>query len=87
MAYAILYDRECLQKDIRRLDPSILKRIKNSIETRLAEAPTEFGKPLRHSAEGLWSLRIGDWRVIYKIAGDRVWVLRIGHRREVYKIF
>jgi mRNA interferase RelE/StbE len=34
-----------------------------------------------------WRLRIGDYRVIYEIEGDRllVLVIRIGHRRDVYR--
>jgi len=35
----------------------------------------------------LWRLRVGDWRVILRIAGKEVTVyaLRIKHRKEVYK--
>ena len=84
MPFRILYLPECLEKDIPRLDRTVLKRIKQTIESRLMENPTDFGKPLRHTKEGLWSLRVGDWRVIYKIAGTEVLILRIGHRREVY---
>lgn len=86
MAFEIIYHPDCL-KDIRELDTVIRKRIQNSIENRLGENPAEFGKPLRYSAKGLWSLRVGDWRVVYQILGQQVLVLRIGHRREVYSVF
>ena len=35
----------------------------------------------------LWRLRVGDWRILYRIEGQRlvVLVVRIGHRREVYR--
>ena len=84
MPFEIIYHPDCLKRDIKNLDSSDLKRIRQSIEDRLSEAPADFGKPLRHTAKGLWSLRVGDWRVIYKISGHQVLVLRIGHRREVY---
>ncbi len=84
MPFAVLYQPDCLEKDIPKLDRSLLKRIRRTIEERLSVAPADFGKPLRHTSEGLWSLRVGDWRVIYKISGNEIWVLRIGHRREVY---
>ncbi|MDO8461464.1 MAG: type II toxin-antitoxin system RelE/ParE family toxin [Deltaproteobacteria bacterium] len=84
MSFEILYHPDCLKKDVRNFDASDLKRIKQSIESRLGEAPADFGKPLRHTAKGLWSLRVGDWRVIYKILGHQVLILRIGHRRNVY---
>ncbi|MBI2083102.1 MAG: type II toxin-antitoxin system RelE/ParE family toxin [Deltaproteobacteria bacterium] len=84
MSFEILYDRNCLEKDIHRLDKPTLKRIKSTIEERLSIAPTDFGKPLRYTGENLWSLRVGDWRIIYKITENQIWILKIGHRREVY---
>ncbi|MFD9433043.1 type II toxin-antitoxin system RelE/ParE family toxin [Streptomyces sp. NPDC060002] len=38
-----------------------------------------------HSAR--WRLRVGDYRVVYTIEGDRliVWVLAVGNRREAYR--
>lgn len=87
MPFEIVYHPDSLKKDIPKLDPPLLKRIRKTIEDRLATAPMDFGKPLRHTKEGLWSLRIGDWRVIYQIFENQVLVLRIGHRREVYAFF
>jgi mRNA interferase RelE/StbE len=34
--------------------------------------------------KGYWKLRVGDWRVIYKIQCKTLTILRIGHRREIY---
>jgi len=47
----------------------------------------ELGKRLRYS--NFWSLRVGDYRVIYEIRrGEKqVIVLSIGHRRRVYEDF
>lgn len=85
MSFEIHYSPECLA-DPRKLDRPTLKRIKLSIEARLGVSPFDYGKPLRHSAHGLWSLRVGDWRVIYKVDNQQVLILKIGHRREVYKL-
>ena len=82
MPFEVRYHPNC-QKDIQKLDPATLKRIQKSIEERLQTAPLEFGKPLRYTAKGLWSLRVGDRRILYKIEGGQVWILKIGHRREV----
>ena len=60
-------------------------RIRKTIETKLAYAPQNFGEPLRRSLKGYWKLRVGDWRVIYKVEGKSVVILRIGHRREIYE--
>lgn len=86
MPFDILYHSDCLQRDIRKLDRPLLKRIRQTIESRLMIAPMDFGKPLRHTKEGLWALRVGDWRILYKITGNQVWILRIGHRSEIYKL-
>lgn len=36
---------------------------------------------------GAWSLRVGDYRVIYDVDDDAlvVTVLKVGHRRDVYR--
>ncbi|NTU43356.1 MAG: type II toxin-antitoxin system RelE/ParE family toxin, partial [Nitrospirales bacterium] len=32
-----------------------------------------------------YRLRVGDWRVLFEIDGDKVVVYRIRHRKEAYK--
>jgi mRNA interferase RelE/StbE len=46
-----------------------------------------LGKPLRGELSGNWSLRIGDYRIIYRIDEDEkiLTLLRVGHRKTVYK--
>ncbi len=44
-----------------------------------------YGVPLRGTLKGYWKLRVDDYRVVFKIAGQEVWVLTILHRREVYE--
>ena len=52
----------------------------------LEREPEHFGKPLTGSLKGLWSYRIGDFRVIYQIQKENsiVFIITIGHRRCVY---
>jgi mRNA interferase RelE/StbE len=33
----------------------------------------------------LYRLRVGQWRAVFYIEGDKLIVARIGHRREVYR--
>ncbi|NIA30149.1 MAG: type II toxin-antitoxin system RelE/ParE family toxin [Actinobacteria bacterium] len=40
---------------------------------------------VHHDFKGLYSLRVGNFRVIYHIKDDLVIVLKIGHRQEVYE--
>ena len=53
----------------------------------LAADPRRVGKPLKLGLAGLHSARRGDYRVIYRIDGQRhlVTVLTIEHRSDVYR--
>jgi len=54
--------------------------------SQLAENPRPFGcKKLRGTE--FYRIRIGDYRVIYKIEDDvlLILVIRIGHRKDIYK--
>ena len=45
------------------------------------------GKSLKGELKGYWSLRVGEYRIIYTIQRQEVVVevLRIHHRKEVYE--
>ena len=81
--YIIEYLESVVREDIPRLG-SAKSRIKKAIEEKLTRKPIEFGKPLRYSLKGCRRLRVGDFRVIYKIDGETVLIVKIGHRKEVY---
>jgi mRNA interferase RelE/StbE len=82
--YIIKYLESVVREDIPKLG-SAKSRIKKAIEEKLTRNPVEFGKPLRYSLQGCRRLRIGDFRVIYKIEGETVLVTKIGHRKEIYE--
>jgi mRNA interferase RelE/StbE len=82
--YLITYDPEVLSIDLPRLGEDAKKRLRKTIEERLAAAPHEYGQPLRKSLKGYWKLRTGDYRVVYKIEENEVYVLAIRHRRDLY---
>jgi mRNA interferase RelE/StbE len=84
--YRIEYLASVVNEDIAKLTKLVRKQIKAAIEKKLASHPIEFGKPLRYSLKGARRLRVGDWRIIYKIEPpDVVLVVKIGHRREIYE--
>lgn len=85
MVFKVIYHPATKALDIPRLDLRLKNRIKNAIETRLAAAPHQYGEPLRKTLKGYWKLRVGDYRVVYKITGDEVWILGIIHRKDVYQ--
>ena len=84
MPFTLLYHPKVAEEDLPRLPSNIHGRIARAIETRLVEAPEQHGAPLRKTLKGYWKLRIGDYRVVYKIADDEVWILGIIHRKKVY---
>ena len=69
---------------IKKCDKAVRSRIIKSL--RKLENEPESGKPLTSILTGLWSLRIGDYRVIYQIKNSEliVVVIKIGHRKNVY---
>ena len=81
--FRVFYDERAVE-DLAALDSSLRATVIGSIGRKLTTSPTRFGKPLRGSLFGVWSLRVGDWRVLYRIEKQTVIIARIGHRREVY---
>ena len=72
-------------RDTRRLDRQILIRISKAIDG-LAENPRPSGCRRVQTAERLWRIRVGDWRIGYEIddASQTVTIVTVGHRREFY---
>lgn len=83
--YKVVY-LDSVEKDLKRLDRPTRKRILDKIETYLAKDPKGLGKALTGEFHGLWRYRVGDFRVIYKIAEEEILVIvaRVGHRKDVY---
>ena len=85
MGFAVLLHPEAakeLDKLERQIKDRIIARLKD-----LRDKPETLGKILKPS--GFWSLRIGDYRVIYEIdkSEKRVVVLFVGHGKKVYDDF
>jgi len=83
--FELRYHPDVKSIDIPLLDTKLRTRIKNAIESRLMTAPHLYGEPLRKTLRGYWKLRVGDYRVVFKIVDEEVWVLGIIHRKRVYK--
>ena len=85
MQFELRYHPEVKSIDIPLLDAKLRIRIKNAIERRLTAAPHLYSEPLRKTLHGYWKLRIGDYRVVFKIVVNEVWILGIIHRKKVYE--
>lgn len=82
--YKLLY-HPLVAKDIEDIPENIKSRIRKAIEQRIGVDPVKAGRPLQKSLVGHRKMRVGDYRVIYRVKGNTIIILKIGHRREVYE--
>lgn len=85
MRYIVRYSKHIDWKRFKKLPKSDRERLKSAIEKKLAVDPEIFGKPLRKSFFGCRSLRVGSYRIIYRIEGTFVDILLFGHRSTIYE--
>lgn len=82
--FKVSYHYLVVEDDIPKLSAVWKKNIRQAIETKLTTQPEVYGKPLRHSLKNYRKLRVGDYRVIFKIEGSNVKIFIIQHRSKVY---
>lgn len=85
--YQIDYLESVVKEDIPALPKKAKDTIKKAIEERLMLDPIGFGKPLRYSLKGHRRLRVGDYRIVYRIEPDTntVLIVAIKHRKDIYE--
>lgn len=86
VAFEVIYHELVVKEDIQKLSKANKERIKIAIEEKLFERPEVFGKPLRNSLRGYRKLRVGDYRVVFRIKAQTVKIFYIAHRSIVYKM-
>ena len=84
MHFTLHYHPAVRVEDLPLIDRRAKERIRKAIEERLQRAPQDYGEPLRKSLKGYWKLRVGDYRVVFKLIELEVWILGIRHRKSVY---
>ncbi len=74
------------EKAIKRLDGDILERIRHAIRE-LGNDPRPMGYKKLTGYEGLYRIRVGDWRIIYAIEDNQliILVLEISPRGGAYR--
>ena len=87
MNYTIEYLENVVKEDIPALPKTMRARIKKAIEGRLTADPVGLGKPLRYSFIGHRRIRVGDYRIVYRVDPKKsvVTIAYIRHRKDVYK--
>jgi len=85
--FEIEYLDRVVEDDIPVFPKATRDQIKKAIEQRLTQDPIGLGKPLRYSFVGHRRLRVGDYRIVYRIDHHRrtVIIVTIKHRKDVYQ--
>lgn len=75
-----------MRKELQNLDPQISRRVLKQIET-LVVNPRPVGVAKLEGASDLWRVRVGQWRIVYRISDrDRlVDVIAVRHRGDAYR--
>lgn len=82
--FRVVYHHRVVSDDIPRLPGKWRQKIQRTIKNRLTTHPDLYGKPLRRSLRNYRKLRVGDYRVVFRIERKTVKVLIIEHRSVVY---
>jgi mRNA interferase RelE/StbE len=68
---------------IRRLPPELKRKLRAALADILDDPAC--GKALKEELEGLWSLRVGRSRIIYRLGRGDVEIVAIGPRESIYE--
>jgi mRNA interferase RelE/StbE len=85
VVYSIKLEQRVIDEDLPSIPMPYKEQIKKAIRERLTVEPVKLGKPLRYSLLGFRRLRVGDWRIIYRINGEVVEIVKIGNRKDIYE--
>lgn len=84
--YRVVYHSQVVARDIPKLSNREKNKIQRAIQQRLTSQPDLYGKPLRRSLQGYRKLRVGDYRVVFRVEKEVVKILVIQHRSVVYDV-
>ena len=87
MKYDVEYSKTAMNS-IKKIESSTSKLIRNQIEKNLINTknPRIKGKALTGDLKGLWHYRVGDYRILADIQGNKIGILILdmGHRSKIY---
>jgi mRNA interferase RelE/StbE len=85
MAYYIVFTRAA-KKGLEVIPKKSQERIINAIEE-LADNPRPSGVKILQGEDGLFRIRVGNYRIIYQIQDQilEVVIIRIGDRKDIYR--
>ena len=81
--YKIIF-KESVEKDLKKINKKDIIKIKNKINNDLSKNPGK-NKQLKGVFKGIYSYRMGNYRILYSILKDKILILQIGDRKNIYK--
>lgn len=86
MRFRVIFTEDSVEQ-FSNLPKSVQILLKSAIKERLEADPLSYGKPLKYSWRGHRSLRVSDYRIIYRVDKQQIIVLiiKIDIRRDVYE--
>ena len=76
--------RKSAVKDLRKIDPKTKKRIHAKIQE-LAQFPHVSNVKKLTNFEPAYRFRVGKYRILFDVVGDRIEIARVLHRKESYR--
>lgn len=82
----VKYSKKSL-KFMSRLDSKTVSRIRSAVAGLTEEPPKGDIQPMQGCGDGSMRLRVGSWRVIYRVdpAERTLLIVEIGNRGDIYK--
>jgi mRNA interferase RelE/StbE len=69
-------------RDLKKLSPDVARRVLAKIASLRDDLKGDVKR--LHGTEPAYRLRVGDYRVLFDLAGPKIVVRRVRHRREAY---
>jgi mRNA interferase RelE/StbE len=76
--------KRSVSKDLRALPKDVKGRTALSI-LELSTTPLPQGAEKLKGYQRMYRMRIGDYRIVYEVAGDELIIIAVSHRKDVYR--
>lgn len=83
--FTVLYSDEVVKDDLPNILEPLRSDIQHAIETKLMARPEVYSRPLRRSLKGYRKLKVGAYRVIFRIDEATAKIFVIQNRSIVYE--
>jgi mRNA interferase RelE/StbE len=82
--YKTLYADKVSREDLPNILEPWMSEIQQAIESKLMTRPEIYSQPLRRSLKGYRKLRVGGYRIIFRVEESTIKIFVIQHRSTVY---